>query len=232
MHLVVRLAPLREVQRVHVPGEQRLEEQRLLAHPQRAQRRRRLRVKARGGGVGVGALLAREAKVHTSRVAKRTHLLRLKLWWEEKGRGGGTSPAASPTTKRQSSAAPKRRSSGAWRSLCASSESRTICATCKRVASGCFFATGSAAGGRVGLYPVGYCCYAAAAANCTCSGGSRGSLALSSSGPACACSSPSPRTSSPRCSSPAYSPCCASSSSSCCCAWSIRAPHGKGVRRV
>ena len=48
LYLIVRLAPLREVQRVDVPGEQRLEEQRLLAHPQRAQRLRRLHVKAMG----------------------------------------------------------------------------------------------------------------------------------------------------------------------------------------
>jgi len=60
----VRLAPLREVQRVDVPGEQRLEEQRLLAHPQRAQRRRRLSVRAQGSGKH---LLARQAKVNTSR---------------------------------------------------------------------------------------------------------------------------------------------------------------------
>ena len=64
LHLVVRLAPLREVQRVDVPGEQRLEEQRLLAHPQRAQRRRRLSVRAQGSGKH---LLARQAKVNTSR---------------------------------------------------------------------------------------------------------------------------------------------------------------------
>jgi hypothetical protein len=37
---------------VDVPGEQRLEEQRLLAHPQHAQRLRRLHVKSNGGGVG------------------------------------------------------------------------------------------------------------------------------------------------------------------------------------
>jgi hypothetical protein len=50
LHLVVHLAPLREVQRMHVPREQRLEEQRLLAHPQRAQRRRRLRKSTGAGG--------------------------------------------------------------------------------------------------------------------------------------------------------------------------------------
>ena len=127
LYLIVRLAPLREVQRVDVPGEQRLEEQRLLAHPQNAQRLRRLHVKA------TGAEWVRRSEPSDSAIPLTS--------WCERGREGrgeeGTCPAASPTTKRQSSAAPKRRSSGAWRSLCASSESRTICATCKQVASGC-----------------------------------------------------------------------------------------------
>ena len=150
MHLVVRLAPLREVQRVHVPGEQRLEEQRLLAHPQRAQRRRRLRVKARGGGVGVGALLAREAKVHTSRS------LRLKLWWEEKGRGGhlSRSLAYDEAPEQRSPEATQQRSVAVLMRL----ERVPYHLRHLQVASGCYFATGSAAGGRVGLYPVGYCC--------------------------------------------------------------------------
>lgn len=187
---------------MHVPREQRLEEQRLLAHPQRAQRRRRLRKSTGAGKVAPSERGTTQLMVGGER------------------EGEGTSPAASPTTKRQSSAAPKRRSSGAWRSLCASSESRTICTTCKRVASGCSFSLLAAPReGAWGCAPAGYCCYTtaaaatatlavtAAAAHRTCSGGSRGSLALSSSGPASACSSPSPRTSSPRCPSPAYSPC-------------------------